>query len=185
MYLTRIGDPIGFGKDNKGQIITESDTITLLTLANAAAVKQDNPLSITEDFRLIKTELVAHLIDLKATDDVPINLYLADDEMSVAEIAEAIVTGGPLDRNDRLKTEQATRPVFLLGTFGCDGVNAVDHDLPVMGHKGQKGIIEKTIRWTFSSGTGWTLAAFNMSGGSLTTGTKIRFTAKHFGVWVT
>jgi len=176
---------IGFGKDGKGVIITDTDVITLLTLANDTALKQDGPLAITEDFRMIKMELGAYLTGTPAADDFPIHLYLVDDELSVGEITEAIVTSGPLDRNDRLAMEQASRPVFYLGSFFPDAIVGVANILvPVLGPKGQKGVIEKTVRWTFSNPEGWAIAAFNQSGGALQSGAIVRLVMKYFGVWL-
>ncbi len=167
-------------------IIVDTDAITLLNLAANAVVKEDSPLTLGEDYRMIKVEMAAHLLSLGAVDDLPINLYVTDNEMSEAEIAEAIVVGGPLDRNDRVAMERAERPVFLLGTFGSLGaVPAVDGDYPLLGPKGQQGIIEKVVRWTFSNPEGWAVAAFNASGGILTTGAVVQLQMKFFGVWVT
>ncbi len=171
---------MGFGKDGKGVIITQADIITLSTLANNVLIKQASPLAIGEDFRLIKMEISAHIVDLTTT-EVPIHLYVVDDELSVSEIAEAIVAGGPLDRNDRVAREQAERPVFLLGSFNP---GAGTHG-SLLGAKAQEGIVEKTIRWTFSNPEGWSIAAMNQSGATLTTGAVIRFVAKYFGVWLT
>ncbi len=170
---------MGFGKDGKGVIITHADIITLSTLATNTALKQANPLNLDEDFRLIKMELSAVLTGLTATEG-PIHLYLVNDELTVAEIAEAITNAGPQDRNDRLQQERAERFVKLLGVF--DGLSANE---PLLGRDGQSGFIADTIRWTFSDPEGWAIVAFNQSGGTLTTGAVIRMVMKYFGVWVT
>jgi len=109
----------------------------------------------------------------------PIDLYLVNDELSVTEIQECIDGPGPLGRSDRGGEERAMRAVFLLGTFSGADVN-----LPLLGFEGQEGIVEKVIRWTFSDAQGWALAAFNRSGGSLTTGAVVRLASKFFGVWL-
>lgn len=171
---------MGFGKDGKGAIITHADIITLSTLANNTALKQASPLVLDEDFRLIKMEMAATLVGLTA-EEVPIHLYIVNDELTVAEIAECITNAGPVDRNDRVAQERAERAVFLIGTFP-EGVTT---SVPVHGRAGMEGIIEQTIRWTFSNPEGWAIVAFNQSGGTLTTGAVIRFVAKYFGVWVT
>ncbi len=167
---------MGFGKSGKGVIITDIDDITLLTLANVTAVKQDNPLSLTEDFRMIKMEIAAELIGSTNT-ETPIMLYLVDDEMDISEIGQGIAASGPLDRNDRLIEERATRPIFLVGMFGNDSNT-------LLGAKGQEGVVEKNVRWTFSNPEGWSLVAFNHSGGPLATGAIIKFVTKFFGVWL-
>ncbi len=175
---------MGFGKDGKGAIITHADIITLSTLATNTALKQDAPLAITEDFRLIKMEIAAWLAN-GTVGEGPIHLYLVNDELTVAEIAECILNAGPLDRNDRVAQERAERAVFLVGTFGnAQGASDAVDD-PLRGADGQEGVVNKTIRWTFSDPEGWSLVAFNQSGGTLTTGGVVRMVCKFFGVWVT
>ncbi len=170
---------MGFGKDGKGVIFTQKDLITLGTLSAATAIKQATPPQILDDFRMIKMELSA-LLTGHTVGEGPIHLYLVNDELSVAEIAEAIDAEGPLNRNDRLRTERASRAVFLIGSFGAAGSTEEVH-----GHDGQEGIVTKTIRWTFSNPEGWALVAFNDSGATLTTGAIIRLVVKYFGVWIT
>ncbi len=170
---------MGFGKDGKGVIFTQKDLITLGTLNASTAIKQMTPPQILDDFRIIKMELAALLTGHTAGEG-PIYMYLVNDELTVAEIVEAIDAEGPLNRNDRVPMERASRAVFLVGMFGAAGVTEELH-----GHDGQEGIITKTIRWTFSNPEGWSLVAFNDSGATLTTGSIIRLVVKYFGVWVT
>ncbi len=170
---------MGFGKDGKGVMIVDTGLITLATLANVTALKEDSPVTLGEDFRLIKIDLLA-MISGATPGEGPIWLYLANDELTVAEIAEAIEVGGPSDRNDRLSVERAGRAVFMLGMFPL----AVAEE-PVHGPESQRGFLQKTIRWTFSNPEGFTLVVFNQSGGTLTTGATVRFAAKYFGVWLT
>ncbi len=169
---------MGFGKDGKGVIITQADLVTLGTLANNAYIKQAGAIAISEDFRLIKVELAAEMVGGTGGES-PLHVYLTNDELTVAEVAEAITVAGPVDRNDRVAQEQAERAVFLLGSFRVTSNNAHIH-----GPKAQQAIIEKTIRWTFSNPEGWSIGVFNQSGGTLTTGAVMRFVAKYFGVWV-
>ncbi len=169
---------MGFGKDGKGVIITHSDIITLGTLANNTALKEDAALVATEDFRLISMEMTAALVGSTAT-ETPISLYLVNDELSVTEIKESIEANGPLGRSDRLAQERAERAVFLLGTFLGNGAN-----LHLHGADAQNTVVKKTIRWSFSNAQGWSVIAFNHSGQALTTGAVVRFLAKYFGVWL-
>ena len=166
---------MGFGKDGKGAIITDTGLITLATLANVTALKEDSPLTLGEDFRLIKGEIFGSLSGATPGEG-PLWLFLADDELTVAEIAESIESSGPSDRNDRVAMERAERPVFLLGMLP---VLAAEE--PIHGPKGQRGVIEKTVRWTFSNPEGWTLGVFNQSGGTLTTGATFRYASCH--IW--
>ncbi len=176
---------MGFGKEGKGAIITEKDVITLAALANAVAIKQANPLAITDDFRILKSEYSISLTNLGAVDDLPIDIYMVNNDINVAGIAGAITAQGPLNKSDRNLAELAERGVFLLGTFSAnDQIPVVGGTYSLLGPKGQRGVVEKNVRWTFTKGVGWSLAAFNASGGVLATGAVVRFSAKHFGVWV-
>ncbi len=170
---------MGFGKDGKGAIITQKDLITLGTLNAATAIKQATGIAIEDSFRLIKMEIAAMMTGFTAGEG-PIHLYCVNDELSVAEIAEAINAAGPVNRNDRLAQERAERAVFLLGSFGATAAAEELH-----GADGQEFVVNKTIRWTFNNPEGWSIVAFNDSGATLTTGAVIRFVAKYFGVWVT
>ncbi len=169
---------MGFGKDGKGVIITDVDVITLGTLANVTAIKQGSPLVFKEDFRLIKMIMSMHTRG-QTVGEAGIEIYLCNNDLSVAEIAEAIVTAGPLSRNETVAEDLAKRAVFLLGNIGALGV--VDF---IQGKGGQYGVIEENIRWSFSDPEGWCIVAFNNSGAALTTGQVIRFSVKYFGVWL-
>ncbi len=132
-----------------------------------------------EDFRMISLEIALAVATVGAADQGPINIYVANDQLNVAQIAESIVAAGPLDRNDRIQQEQAERAVFLIGVV----TPGTDRD--TMSYMEQQGVIKKTIRWTFSNPEGWAIVAFNNGGAALTTGTVLRFSVKYFGVWVT
>ncbi len=173
---------MGFGKDGKGVIITQIDEITLLTLADATVLKQDSPLGVNEDFRIIKMEVASTLKDSSAN-EIPLYLYLANNELTVAEIEQATSASGPINRGNRQPQEHAERAVFLLGGYFSE-VGASQNS-PLMGADGQRGVITKTIRWTFSSQDGFILCALNDSGAALTTGSIITLAVKYFGVWVT
>ncbi len=169
---------MGFGKDGKGVIIRERDTITLGALNSLAVVKQDNPLVIGDDFRMIKAQILPYLSGATPVEnDGPVIIGIADDELSVTEIAECLVAAGPLDRNDNLANERAMRPVFEIAQlpFVDDTSETVQYVLP----------LEKVVRWTFSNPEGWTLFAFNNGGSALTTGGVISLLNKFYGVWVT
>ncbi len=165
---------MGFGKDGKGAIIYEKNIITLGALANATTKKADGQIALTEDFRLIKSEIMV-VAQGVAAGDAPLCFGIADNELTEAEIAEVMEQSGPVDKNDNLRSERAMRPVWPLMYLG-DGDEA---DVP------QDGIYEKVLRWTFSDADGWVFFIHNDTGGALTTGAVVRFRAKHFGVWVT
>ncbi len=168
---------MGFGKEGKGAIITESDVIALGALVNGVVIKQSNALAITDDFRVLKTQYSIGFTG-HTSDENPIDLYMVNDDLSVADIAEAIAAGGPLNKSDRDREEQAERGVFLVATL-TRGVSG--HGI---GKGNEHGFIEHKHPWTYTKGVGWSLAARNNSGSTLTTGTIVCFVAKHFGVWV-
>lgn len=167
---------MGFGKDGKGQILRENGAIALSTLGDATVIKSGSSLALTEDFRIVKSEIFVSRINAGAAGEGPLLFGIASDELTVTEIKEALEADGPLDPEDRLKEERATRPVWVLCQFG--GNNGVD-EVPNNGMA-----VEKTMRWTFSSQSGWVFFAYNRSGASLTGSSQVVYDAKHFGVWV-
>jgi len=169
---------MGFGKDKKGVIFRQRDAITLLTLGGQTALKQNNPPAVVDSFRMIKSEGACSIRNgTLVEDDGPVELWLASDDLSVGEIAEAIAAGSgiPLNRGDVTGNEQALRPVWYLGAleFAPKGVGA-------------KVMFEwsRTIRWTFSDETAFTLVAVNRGSSALTTGGSLDFFHTAFGVWV-
>ncbi len=171
---------MGFGKDGKGVLIRERTTITLGGLGVNTAIKQDSPLVITEDFRMIKAKIYAYLTGATfVAGDGPVLVGLSNDDLSVGEIAEALTVDGPLGPDQTVQADQAMRPVFELGMipFLDEAVNGNQPGLVLPP-------IEAIVRWTFYNATGWTLFAFNFGSSSLTTGGVIQILAKYFGVWV-
>ncbi len=169
---------MGFGKDRKGVIFRQEDKITLLTLVAETALKQDNPPAVVDSFRLIKSEGRAHIEGATFVDgDGSIGLYLASDDLSVAEIIQVIgpLAGIPLSRGDIVGAEQSLRPVWYLGQLQFTSNDGVE-----------KKMLEwsKTIRWTFGEATAFTLVAYNYGSSPLTTGATLSFNHVAFGVWV-
>ncbi len=173
---------MGFGKDGKGVIIKDRDTITLGALSTITAVKQGAPLAITEDFRMLKGKLHYELaFGTFVEGDGPVLLGICNDELSVTEIAEAINVDGPLGPDDRLGVEQAERAVFLLDMDPIEFAARAQGDAEgnIQGH------VSIDQRWTYYNNSGWSLFAYNMGSGGLTTGGLIRLNATYYGVWVT
>lgn len=165
----------GFGKNQRGQILYNSPSFTLGTLADQTAMKS-TAYSITEDFRLLKTKWCAHF-EGHTVGEGPLIMGIADAELSAAEIAEAL-TAAPIDRNDHTALEKSHRPVFPLAQI-APGTDQACSRLPESGL-----FVDSDIRWTFSNDDGWCWFVFNDSGGALTTGSVLKIFAKHFGVWV-
>jgi len=171
---------MGFGKDGKGVIIRDHDIVTLGTLATLAALKQDNPLAITEDFRMLKASIFASLSDASLVEgDGPLIIGICDDELTAAEIAECMTASGPLDPSDNLRNERAMRPVFPLAQMSFLPLNAGGHSAV----KWEEPIVSKQA-WTYSNANGWAIFIFNAGDSGLTTGGIVTIDSTFFGVWV-
>ncbi len=172
---------MGFGKDGKGAIIRESQSVTLGALARLAGVSLVGP-AITEDFRLLKSVIHATCESITAGEGAGMSLYISNGELSTAERELAIETTGPLDRNDRLLMEQAERFVKLIGVVdtvaGADGI--ITFRDPVTNGP----VLTPATRWTFNNPEGWDFLFYN-TGPALTTGGAGVVIGQHFGVWVT
>lgn len=167
---------MGFGKDGKGVILTlTSNNNALGTLGSQTALKLDNGLidNLEDDFRLISTEFQIHVTGGNSEDSVI--LGIADNELTVAEIAEAL-DAQPVDRNDNLTNERAMRPVFPIGIIS---------DLSGVADGHFQAMQKKTVRWTFGDSEGWTWFVYNAESAALGTGAIVTLFAKHYGVWVT
>jgi len=176
------------GKKFDGTIITEVQTVSLSTLADQAAIALTK-LTLTEDFRILKSEIFASIIALDDTDAVDgLLLGIANGALSATQIAEAIAANGPLGRDDRDDEEEASRWVKVLSRLivtpqgANSGATAVAGYFP--GDNGGTMLVSKD-RWTYSDPAGWQFFVFNNTGAALTTGSQARLSAKHFGVWVT
>ncbi len=171
---------MGFGKGGTGAIIKERTSVALGTLAQNVAIKLDGaPVVLAEDFRILKSELMAQIEGLTSGEGSGLHLGIANDELSVAEIAEAINLSGPVSRNDALQSERAERAVWLISalTGPSDQV-----DQRFRGSEGGPMITWKK-RWSFFDPQGWIFFIWNESA-ALQTGAVARCVATHYGVWL-
>ncbi len=152
--------------------------MALSTLAPNTAIKLSS-LTLVEDFRILKSEIFAKVGGLTAGEGDDLLFGIANGELSNAEIAEAIVTDGPLNRNDREGHERAMRNVRLL-SFASQELTNVDRAF--QGETGGPMVISKH-RWTYSNPQGWAFFVFN-NGSALTTGATAAAIATHYGLWV-
>ncbi len=171
---------MGFGKDGKGIIIREQRSVNLSTLAAGAAILVGTKLAMTDDFRMLRSEVQAHLAGGTAGDVEGLIFGLADGDLTVAEIAATILANGPLDANDIVTGNIAMRPVWNMGVAitnfdGTDGFYQGEANSPML-------IVKP--RWTFSATKSWNWFVFNDTGSALTTGASTFILAKNFGVWV-
>ncbi len=168
---------MGFGKDGKGAIVKESTSFTLGALGTQDVVAGAGPV-MSEDFRIIKTEVYANITGLTTGEAEGLYLGLANGDLSAAEIEESLEAQGPLFPRDRIPEEKAERLTKMIGRFDDKALIAV-----LLGPDGGSPV-SKTIRWTFGkSQAGWKWFVHNI-GTPLTTGATVRITATHFGVWV-
>ncbi len=173
----------GFGKDGKGVIIRETVTQALGTLATDTGIvisQGDIGGTLSDDFRILKTEFLAALQGATFdSGDGPIELYLANADLSLADFEASIEATGPLNRADRDVNEAVMRYSKCLGQIAMVAENTGGGSiLPLDGSVG-----ELIPRWTFSKGVGWQWFAYN-TGATLATGALIKIRAKHYGVWV-
>ncbi len=172
----------GFGKDNKGVILRESRSQALGTLANNAAILLGTKLAIVEDFRMIKSEVLCTLSG-SAADEKPILVGIANGNLSVGEIGEALQVDGPAGPTEAIESERVMRGVWIIGS--THGETAAGSDFTWESKKGgNTHVLSIPTAWTFSNADGWNFFVFNDSGAVLTTGGDVRLRAKHFGVWV-
>ena len=131
---------------------------------------------IEDDFMIVLIELIAQTASM-AGGVGPILLVIYDDELSDAEVEEALQVNGPVDRNDRLLTERITRPVWIVSALTGSGLFTGPNGETVIRWKPPGG------RWTFSDGEGWALGVYNLGDSNFTAGI-IKASMTAFGRWI-
>ena len=173
---------MGFGKNNTGVIIREQATQALGTLAaNTALIIATGDLTITEDFRMLKSEIVAHLDALTSTEGDGLLLGIANGELTIAEIAETLQTDGPADFSDREGTERAERFVKVISQFEQSDQTKTNG---IFRNENGGPIIVIKPRWSFSNTNGWNFFLYNDGANAFSTGAVVRLIMTHFGVWI-
>ncbi len=171
---------MGFGKGGTGAIIKERTSVALGTLNQNVATKIDGAsVVLAEDFRILKSEVFCKISGLTAGEGGGLHLGIANDELSVAEIAEAINLSGPVSRNDALQSERAERAVWIISALDEIEAGSVGR------FHGRDGgpMIEWKKRWSFFDPQGWIFFIWNEDA-DLTTGATARVVATHYGVWL-
>ncbi len=168
---------MGFGKDGKGVILWDVNTISTGALASADAVVAGSYGSLTTSFRILKTEyfMGANFAGVDAQEG-PLLVGIASKALSAAEVEECI-EATPANHSDNAN-EHSMRAVWPLETFFQLG----DTSSAIPANVSAKGIVN--LKWTFEEDGGWNWFAYNYSGVALTAGATINIVAKHFGVWV-
>jgi len=141
--------------------------------ADQAVVKQDMVTTLGEDLFVISVD-VACDINGKTAGEGPINIGMAHDDLSVAEIAEAL-EADLTDPDDIIAKERARRPVRAFGKFSGGQIVAE------VWNEGREQRVP--IRW--SVGDGHTLSFYgrNNTGAQMNTGALINFTGRIYGRW--
>ncbi len=170
---------MGFGKDGKGVIIRENRTQALGALANAAGILIGTPLVTLERFRMIKNELWAAMTGLTTGEGTGLLIGLADGDLTITEIEQAIEVAGPLGPNDQESANRAERWTMFVGAVDRETGTEAIFENEKGGHK-----MENTIRWTFARTKAWNYFVYNL-GDTITTGSSVKIRGKSFGVWVT
>jgi len=173
---------MGFGKDGKGVIIYESRSQAIGVLGANAGILVGTKLATTDNFRMLKGEVTAILSGLTAAEGQGLLFGIADGDLTLVEIEEALDLNGPLDMGDLVIAEQAGRPVFVLGVYEIMEVASTQGlfrdkltGAPMITHK---------TRWTFRDASkGWNYFVYS-PGAAFTTGATVKIHAKSFGVWV-
>ncbi len=175
---------MGFGKDGKGVIIMQDIEQTLGTLAQNAGLIIATAPAILERFRMLRSDLFAVVTNIVAGELGGLELYLADGDLTLAEIEAAIELNGPLGPNDTVNEAIAQRPVFRVGANGLttDG-SANSEAIHLLNEMGGP-LLSVKPRWTFARTKSWNWVVYN-NGPAPTTGASVKINAKNFGVWVT
>ncbi len=173
---------MGFGKDGKGIMIREDQTITLGALADQAAVLI-NAVQLDEDFRILKTEIVATLKGLTQGEGSGLILLLTEGLLTVAQVEGVMELNGPLAPRDTAAMEIASRWVRTCGVTSHEVSEEANFHSKYDGP-----MLEVTPRWTFqrrrtATEGGWNWVVYN-NGKLLTTGATVQIKATHYGVWV-
>ncbi len=170
---------MGFGKDGKGVIIRESRTQAVGTLANSTGLLIGTKLATLERFRMLKSEVMATFTGVTQGEGSGMWLLLADGDLSLTEIEEAIEGIGPLGPNDAVLAAVAERFVLVFGATDSEVATTMVFHNEMGGH-----LMSKNPRWTFSRTKSWNWVLYNQ-GVAPTTGITVNIKVKSFGVWVT
>ncbi len=154
------------------QVLPVNVSLALATLANNTALVTPM-ITIDDDFWVQSADLLWSIRTL-SPGQVPIHVGIANGDLSVAEIKEAL-NALPVSRSDIVQREHARRPVRRVGVFGN---GALTDDALENGTK-----IRTTIKMYLAEGTDVNMYAFNQSGASLTTGAIVQVTGVIYGSW--
>ncbi len=165
-----------------GVIIPQVLNQALATLSPNVAIKISTPIVLGADFKMLKTEVFATVDTLTAGEGHALLFGLANNDLTVTEIKEALEVNGPTDRNARIEIEQSGRAVFLMGAVDLNTQSTTDLRFRDKIAAGFAMILKP--RWRFAHPEGWTWFVYNAGKEALTTGAIVRLNAKSWGLWL-
>ncbi len=158
--------------------------MTLGVIAASAVEKVTSNVVISEDFRILKSRIIANIRGADAGTGAGSALVIANGELTAAEMGACLSANGPKDRNDRSKVEEAERHCHVVGDFVHMGDSVAGVELIFRPAEGY-GVEDDKFRWTYSDPEGWAWGVYNYSAASFATGASLALHATHYGVWVT
>lgn len=172
---------MGFGKDGKGVMISEKRAQALGTLATDTALLIGTKLAITEDFRMLKAEMLAIVTGLTGGEGIGLYLGLAHGDMTTTQIESAIENNGPVNPGDLDVVDAVEKPVWIVGSYEQSDIGETEGNFQDVRTHGA--MILSKHRWTFQSLQSWNWFIYNL-GAQLTTGATVKIQVRDFGVWV-
>ncbi len=172
---------MGFGKDGRGAIIREQTSGSIGALSAQDEVQIGTALALIDDFRILKTELFAHVRGLTAGEGNGGILVMADGDLTSAEVEAALEVDAPLAANDSVGAAVAERWTKTVAALVVDDVT--NTFATFRGDNGGTMITVKP-RWTFGAASRWKWYFYNQSGATIQTGATVELIATHFGVWI-
>ena len=157
-------------------ILKINASVALLDLGSDAVIDVA-AFGIEKPFRLAKIRLFASVESMDLVDLC--DLYLCNGDLSVAQITANIALDGvPVNPNDRVNQEQASRaifPIMRIGPVEAEGGTGVPRQhLPY----------DFVLPWTFTQPDGFKLVAVNPGSAAYAAGSTIVVKATLFGVWL-
>ncbi len=169
---------------NRVAILRSKESIALLTLAADTAITLGSGITITQNLFMTALECLGQIDGLTAGEGHGLLIGIANADLSVTEIQEALLVDGPVDLNDKVKAERASRFVKLfggVGTMGQQGASA--QSLPLVGEHGGR-LMKVNPKWLFTAASGGFQMFIWNNGATLTTGAVVDIQNVFYGSWI-